>query len=278
MKKQLHQEIQQLAKELSALDENFDTVALQKRVSELLERLAVLRYFEKQVDGNLNSPKSAALDSKSYREENWFKEPEPIPASGHQEDLVEPLMEKIKDLVAQMPPESAQVDALLEEVLPKKKYIKNDLEEFASNYQQMPTFERKATPETTATIEETTLQEKELAKEVDAPKKTTRLIDDLGLNTAPSIADAATEKPRSLNDAVNNGMSVGLNDRLAFIKHLFNDSADDYTRVLSQINTCSTLDEAETFIKGKVKPDYDYWLHKEEYEIRFMNVVEKRFN
>ena len=103
MKKQLHQEIQQLAKDLIALDENFDTVELQKRVAELFEQLAVLRYFEKQVSGIPNVAKPMALDSKSYREENWFKEPEPIPASGHKEDLVEPLMEKIKDLVAQMP-------------------------------------------------------------------------------------------------------------------------------------------------------------------------------
>jgi hypothetical protein len=278
MKKQLHQEIQQLAKDLIALDENFDTVELQKRVAELFEQLAVLRYFEKQVSGIPNVAKPMALDSKSYREENWFKEPEPIPASGHKEDLVEPLMEKIKDLVAQMPPESSQVDELLEDILPKKKYIKNDLEEFASNYQQTPTFERKTAPEITATIEETTLQENDSVSEVEVPKKTKRLLNDLDLTTAPSIAEAATEKPRSLNDAVNNGMAIGLNDRLAFIKHLFNESADDYTRVLSQINTFTSFDEAQSFIKGKVKPDYNYWSSKDEYVERFMTVVEKRFN
>ncbi len=278
MKKQLHQEIQQLAKELIALDESFDTVELQKRVAELSEQLAVLHYFEKQVSGKSNPVKPIALDSKSYREENWFTEPEPIPASGHEEDLVEPLMEKIKDLVAQMPPESVHIDELLEEVLPKKRYMKNDLEEFASNYQQMPTFERKSAPETTSTIEETTIKEKEPAKGDDAPKKTKRLLNDLGVNTPPSIAKSANDKPKSLNDAVNNGMSVGLNDRLAFIKHLFNGSADDYTRVLSQVNTFTNYNGAQAFINDNVKPDYSNWLNKDEFVDRFMNIVEKRFN
>lgn len=278
MKKQLHQEIQQLAKELGALDENFDTKALQKRMAHLYEQLTVLRYFEEQVEGKSNATQQAALDSKSYREENWFKDPEPIPASGHEEDLVEPLMEKIKDLVAQMPPESTQIDELLEEVLPKKKFVKNDLEEFASNYQQMPTFERKAAPETTSNIDETTLKEKEPSKGVDAPKKSKRLVNDLGMSTTPSIAAAAKERTRSLNDAVNNRMSIGLNDRLAFIKHLFDGSAEEYSHVLSQLSTYSSFEEAETFIKGKVKPDYNYWLEKDEFANRFMSIVEKRFN
>ena len=39
-----------------------------------------------------------------------------------------------------------------------------------------------------------------------------------------------------------------------------------------------SFEEADTFIKGKVKPDYNYWLNKEEYVERFMAVVEKRFN
>jgi len=73
-------------------------------------------------------------------------------------------------------------------------------------------------------------------------------------------------------------MQIGLNDRLAFIKHLFDGNANDYTRVLSQINTMKTYDEAEAFIKGKIKPDYNYWLNKDEYAERFMTVVEKNFN
>ena len=73
-------------------------------------------------------------------------------------------------------------------------------------------------------------------------------------------------------------MAIGLNDRLAFIKHLFDGSNEDYSRVLSQVSTMPNFDEAATFIKGKVKPDYNYWLQKDEFADRFMNIIEKSFN
>ena len=40
----------------------------------------------------------------------------------------------------------------------------------------------------------------------------------------------------------------------------------------------NSFEEAMTFIKGKIKPDYNFWFEKEEYAERFMNVIEKRFN
>jgi uncharacterized protein YpuA (DUF1002 family) len=172
-------------------------------------------------------------------------------------------MEKIKDIVAQMPEESGRIDEMLDEILPKNheteteeiqekptvKYVKNDLEEFASNYQQMPEFERKTTELFPKSVEGT-----------EASKTMTE------------------SRARSLNDTVNKGLNIGLNDRLAFIKHLFEGQSEDYTRVLSQINTMSDYEEAQNFIKGKVKPDYNYWLDKEEYSERFMNIIEKSFN
>ena len=86
------------------------------------------------------------------------------------------------------------------------------------------------------------------------------------------------EKPKSLNDKLNLGLNIGLNDRLAFIKHLFNNSIDDYTRVLSQINSMSSFTEASSFIDKNVKADYNNWTDKNEYEERFMEIIEKRFN
>ena len=38
-----------------------------------------------------------SLDSKSYREHNWFKDPEPLPEPENKEELIEPAIEKIKD-------------------------------------------------------------------------------------------------------------------------------------------------------------------------------------
>jgi hypothetical protein len=88
------------------------------------------------------------------------------------------------------------------------------------------------------------------------------------------------EEPKSisLNDRLNKGINIGLNDRIAFEKRLFGGSPDDFNRVLSQLNTFDTFEEAKGFIEDFVKPDYDNWNGKEEYEARFLEIVEKKFN
>lgn len=263
MKKKLREQITVLAKQLIEEEKTFKTSSVKGLMGELYEKLAVLEFLENQLGEPSEEPTAESLDSKSFREENWFTEPQPVPQPDHKEDLIEPLMEKIKDLVAQMPEESVRIDELLDELLPKNdeteiaeiqenptvKYVKNDLEEFASNYQQMPEFERKTMELFPKSVEGT-----------EASKTMTE------------------SRAKSLNDSVNKGLNIGLNDRLAFIKHLFEGQSEDYTRVLSQINTMGDFEEAQSFIKGKVKPDYNYWLDKEEYSERFMNIIEKSFN
>ncbi|MFD2563406.1 hypothetical protein [Aquimarina rubra] len=85
------------------------------------------------------------------------------------------------------------------------------------------------------------------------------------------------EKPKSLNDQLKKGINIGLNDRLAFIKHLFDGSSTDYNRVLSQLNTLNSKSGARQFIKNMVKPDYNNWVGKEEYEERFMEIVTNKY-
>jgi hypothetical protein len=74
-----------------------------------------------------------------------------------------------------------------------------------------------------------------------------------------------------------NGISIGLNDRIAFLKHLFANSDEDYNRVLNQLITFDSFEEAKNFIEDMVKPDYNSWQGKEEYEQRFIDIIEKKF-
>ncbi len=90
-------------------------------------------------------------------------------------------------------------------------------------------------------------------------------------------ANDAGEKPKSLNDQLKKGIHIGLNDRLAFIKHLFDGSSTDYNRVLSQLNTLNSKSGARQFIKNMVKPDYNNWEGKTEYEERFMEIVTNKY-
>jgi len=262
MKKKLREQIILLAKQLIEEENTFNAASVKGLVGNLYERLSVLEYLENQLEEPLEQPAEESLDSKSFREENWFTEPEPVPQPEHKEDIIEPLMEKIKDIVAQMPEEGERIDELLEEMIPQNqetkaeiqqksapKYAKNDLEEFASNYQQMPEFERKPSEIFPKSVQGT-----------EASKTMTE------------------SRAKSLNDTVKKGLNIGLNDRIAFINHLFEGHVEDYTRVLSQINTMHNFQDAQDFIKGKVKPDYNYWLNKDEYSERFMSIIEKSFN
>jgi non-homologous end joining protein Ku len=69
-----------------------------------------------------------------------------------------------------------------------------------------------------------------------------------------------------------------MNDRIAFVKHLFDDSTEDYNRVLSQLNSFTTKEEAVDFIEEIIKPDYNNWDGSEEYAERFMEIVKNKFN
>ena len=80
-----------------------------------------------------------------------------------------------------------------------------------------------------------------------------------------------------LNDRFSKGLEIDLNDRLAFIKHLFNKNTNDYQRAISQISTFQDWNQAKAFILEMVKPDYDNWKGKELYEERFFKIIENNF-
>lgn len=82
---------------------------------------------------------------------------------------------------------------------------------------------------------------------------------------------------KTINDAFSRTISISLNDKIAFEKHLFNNSSEDLSRVISQINTMDTYQEAIDFIDDLVKPEFNYWQGKEEFAERFMQLIEKRY-
>ncbi len=277
MKKKIRAQLMALAQQIIDEQNTWNVASLKKLSAEIHEKLVIAEYLETQLEGAEEIRREESLDSKSFREENWFIEPEPVPQPDHKEDLIEPLMEKIKDIVAQMPEESERIDEMLDEMIPKaenkkssphsektpqkassgngnnlaakERFTQNDLEDFASSYQTMPEFERKS-PQKFPPSQE----------------------------LKPASKGLTESRAKSINESINKGLSIGLNDRLAFIKHLFEGQAEDYTRVLSQINTLDTFEQAEDFIDRQVKPDYNHWENKEEYSQRFMAAVEKRFN
>ncbi|MBP6758880.1 MAG: hypothetical protein KA133_06470, partial [Flavobacterium sp.] len=118
----------------------------------------------------------------------------------------------------------------------------------------------------------------DLPKEITLPKETNiqkereELLAEMELNPK----DIAP-KPVSLNEKLAHGISIDLNDRIGFVKNLFGNSDEDYNRVLNQLITYDNFEEARNFIEDMVKPDYGDWQGKEDYEQRFIEIIEKKF-
>lgn len=82
---------------------------------------------------------------------------------------------------------------------------------------------------------------------------------------------------KTLNDRLfSKTITVGLNDRIAFVNNLFASNQTEFNRVLSQLNTFATEKEAKDFINNTIKPDYD-WAGKEAYEERLIALIERKF-
>ena len=95
----------------------------------------------------------------------------------------------------------------------------------------------------------------------------------------PTIAEIPLKtEPTSLNDSLTRELKIDLNNRLAFVKHLFNDSTSDYNRVISQLNTIDSEERSISFIDNMVKPDYNNWEGKEDYEQRLLDLIQRKFS
>ena len=86
------------------------------------------------------------------------------------------------------------------------------------------------------------------------------------------------EERKNINDIFAKTVSIDLNDRLSFIKHLFEEDVSAYERVLSQIVTFERWEEVELFIKQMVKPEYKNWSDKTAIEERFLTILQKNFS
>jgi hypothetical protein len=149
-------------------------------------------------------------------------------------------------------------------------------EDLLSGIQEAPVFERIETAETTVENPEILeVPEETISKplfELDEEEMDEEEKDEEEIKEEEEV-----ETSLLTNDSFKKGISFGLNDRIAFEKNLFGGSSEDLNRVISQLSSFDSFEEAQEFIEDMVKPDYDNWEGKEEYAQRFMDVVEKKF-
>ena len=248
MKKKLESDLISIAHRILKLKGKEDVNKLHTEVSELYEKLTVLKFAQENFEDDMPTIGSGTsfFDTMEKTFNNKVSDTIEVEDQvyvnldeSEDDGIFEPVMEKIKDMVAQMPEETHAVDAMVAEVIPEVVIEKNELEELVADFQEMPVFEP---------ITEANKRKNENGK-------------------------------KSLNDKLkSDGFNIGLNDKLAFINHLFDGKSEEYERVLSQINTSQTYEEANTLVQNIIKPDYNHWEGKTEFEERFMEIIESKFN
>jgi len=228
MKRKLRAELIGLASRIISDTEMSELPQIYEQARNLYEKLAVLNFIEEKLqDLEVDVSKSSVASKFETMASAVLNENKGVPEnSPHEEDIIIPGIDTIKDMVSEMPG-GEELEEILAQFLDNNDFVKNDKE-----------------------------------------------------TVTPTTADLEAARPaRSLNDTLTTkDISVGLNDRLAFVKHLFNDSTEDFNRILSQLNTMDSHENSVAFIRKMVKPEYQNWQGKEEYETRFLEMIERRFS
>ena len=243
MKKKLESELISIAHRILKLTGKEDLEKMQSEVALLYQKITILKFIESNQDVQATDAvgmDTSFFDSLDDAFNNKITDSVEVADktfvnidSEEDEAIMEPAIEKIKDIVAQMPEETVEVDAIIDAINEPTETIVHDLNELSPSYAQLPIFDA-IEPETT---------------------------------------------PTSLNDQLKTqGFQIGLNDRLAFVKNLFENRNEDYERVMSQLTTLDSFEEATSLLNSIIKPDYNNWEGQEEIEARFLEIIEKKFN
>jgi len=242
MKALLKSDLQALAEKIINSSENTSVSEMQNLAKGLYEKLTVLKFVEE----NLDAQKVTEYISESIVEET-VKEEETI----------------IEDDFA----DSGILSTLDEDLFVSDEGMDEHLVESATEKMI----------DIVAQMEPEALQVDDMFEAVMAQPSVGKNDMDIVTPTQSDL-EVSSSKSGSLNDRLKKGITIGLNDRIAFVKHLFNGSTEDFNRVISQLNTSTSELEALEFLNNMVKPEYNNWTGKEEYEQRLLSFLEGKFS
>jgi hypothetical protein len=267
MKKQLESELVSIAHKILKLTGREDLGKMQTEIELLYQKITILKFIEGHHGGQV--PESIETDTSFFESIETVQEPS----------------ETGVNLEAQKKEENNQLEQELE--------ISGF--EIEKTERQAPLAADQAEDKIEEQVEEETKEETEEETEEESPEPEAQQEEAMSLPSEPTehdlselspsynqlpIFDAIEKAPQqtSLNDQLKSqGFQVGLNDRLAFVKNLFENSNEDYDRVLSQLSTLDSYEEATSLLSAIIKPDYNNWEGQEDIEARFLEVIENKF-
>ncbi len=257
MHKKLEADLMSLAHSILKMKNKEDVFALKEKSKDLYERLSMLAFVEEYVNTtpNLELSKEELVDKVTQAfevKESVVVEEEVVK---DEEKVVYNLVDEPNE-VQEQPKEEIKKEVIVEETLEQPF---DELEEiiFAEKEPELTFVDDvvKVEVNKTKTLEE-------------------ELQDTISVDVMADLFENA--QPKSLNDKLISNIQIGLNDRIVFVKNLFDNQQEDYNRVISQLNTFKSEKEAKKFINKMVKPDYN-WEEHEELEIRFLEIIERKF-
>ena len=278
MKKKLEAELISIAHRILQLKHKEDVRELLHETQKLYEKLSVLLFVEEHFS---EVKPTIGLHDIEVVIEKAFDFDEKIPETKAKEKEI-----IVHDINEEIPPVKAVVEEIKEVIeepkiiieespiieIPKLEKKQVSIDDFLSNMQPEPIFERVSN---TKKIEDSLIPV-EISKIID-DKIEEKAIPEIKIETEIIFEKAEPKPAINLNDKLNKTVNIGLNDKLAFEKQLFDGSAEDFNRVVSQISTFDSLEDAKNFIDELVKPDYNDWKGKEEFAERFMEFVASKF-
>jgi hypothetical protein len=305
MKKRLEAELISIAHRVLKLKNKSEIDQLYHETQKLYEALAILKFYgdnyeqvkQDVIADDLEAKVIAFVEDKTIIETPKAVEVEAPQTTIEETAIEEEILAVEEETAAEEEPiileekieETTEEPVIIGEITIEEDEVEEEpIAELKSDLDFEPIFELAAESPIEDVVEE------KVEVKIETPKQETKQIsfeDLLGENyTEPvfvkpndivvpdSLKNAIDEKPLSLNDQHLKTINIGLNDKIAFVKYLFSDSNEDYNRVLSQLNTFSTFDEAKDFIDEIIKPDYNNWDGVDDYAERFIEIVAKKFS
>jgi len=271
MHKRLETDLISLAHSILQMKNKADVFALKEKSRVIYEKLSLLAFVEEYVNttpdeelskNELLSKVEKALELKE------LKVTDEAPVS---EIVTEVSQEEVDTVLEEVDTVMQEADPVLEEVevneeLPSEINIDAIIEQPFDELEALLSSEEEALKEP---VSDTSDSDKTKTVSLEEELQDTIPVDEIA-----TLFDLPV--PKSLNDTLAINIQIGLNDRIAFVKNLFDGSQEDFNRVLSQLNTYTSEKEAKKFIKKMVKPDYD-WSEQAELEARFLEIIERKF-
>ncbi|MDA9339372.1 hypothetical protein N9Q68_00195 [Polaribacter sp.] len=272
MHKKLEADLMSLAHSILQMKNRDDVFALDEKAKVISSKLSMLAFVETYVNitPNLKETKEELIATIEKAFE--FKE-----VSLVVEDEVAVVRElEIEKETPTSSVEEQKEEELVEDLPPVAIEVEDDLflKPTEDAILEQPFDELEETLFSSEVLEETPEDTEKDSEEIKVHTLEEELKDTIPVDVMANLFEMA--QPISLNDALTKNIQIGLNDRIAFVKNLFDGSQEDFNRVVSQLNSFKTEKEAMKFINKMVKPDYN-WSEQEEFEVRFMEIIQRKF-